>query len=821
MSEINANIVVEPYDLTVTTNNNQINVTPTALNLNVFTNDSSPGGFPGDLQYNANGLLGGIPTANYTAGNLRLGNSSNVKLTGGANAYFLQTDGTGNLTWAPGTANITGNGASAGANNQIQLTNGAGNFKAAPGFSLDTASNLFSAPGNALIAGNVTANYYFGNGAFLTGVDATQISNGNSNIVVYANANIEVSSNGTPNVLSINDNALTFIGNISGNYILGNGAFLTGIDPSQISNANTNVKVYANRITFSENGNANVVTIGSNQQMTVTSMNVNSLANFLGAVGFSSPVSITNNLTVSGNTILSTIRNSVPITVQTPSITFNGYPNTSAPCNITTTGNVTGNIFTGNGSQLTAITGANVTGQVGNALVSGTVYINAQPNITSVGILTSLNVSANITAANITANTGIFTGNGAGLTNIPSGNISGQVANALVAGTVYTNAQPNITSVGNLVNLSLEPNADITLSGIGATISGANLIAGNLIAGTLTTPAQPNITSVGILTNLTVTGNLTAGNGNLGNLVSANFFQGDGTLLTNVSPNVANTNANSNIILYPVLASNTGINQLEIDNVGNILSYNPRSGLLTTRDINAQSISFGTQSISLNPPGDPRISFAANGGFPLTLRSNSVDVNGTLNVFANLNCTVNSNSSINSIRVNASNNITAPQIISNIAIGTPPLVVTSTTLVANLNVANADFASVANKANITNTNSNTITTLYPVLTTGTGNAQLEIDNTFNVLGYEPFSGELTVNKISTTFVNQGSSRINLDNNGVYINAAGTTNAFVISNSTAICQSTKAASAAVNTTISHKIPIVLNGVTYYICLTTSV
>ena len=56
--------------------------------------------------------------------------------------------------------------------------------------------------------------------------------------------------------------------------------------------------------------------------------------------------------------------------------------------------------------------------------------------------------------------TGIFTasyvaGNGNGLSNIQGANVSGQVGNALVAGTVYTNAQPNITSVGPLTGLTI------------------------------------------------------------------------------------------------------------------------------------------------------------------------------------------------------------------------------------------------------------------------------------------------------------------------------------------------------------------------------
>ena len=62
----------------------------------------------------------------------------------------------------------------------------------------------------------------------------------------------------------------------------------------------------------------------------------------------------------------------------------------------------TANFFSGNGSLLTQITGGNVTGQVGNALVAGTVTTNAQPNITSTGTLTGLTVSNSTGTVNFT-----------------------------------------------------------------------------------------------------------------------------------------------------------------------------------------------------------------------------------------------------------------------------------------------------------------------------------------------------------------------------------------------------------------------------------
>ena len=90
--------------------------------------------------------------------------------------------------------------------------------------------------------------------------------------------------------------------------------------------------------------------------------------------------------------------------------------------------------------------------------IVGTLTTATQTNITSVGTLTSISVSGNsnignigtgiITATgNITAN--YFIGNGSQLTGITS----------TTAGTVTTNAQPNITSTGTLSSLS-----DINLS---------------------------------------------------------------------------------------------------------------------------------------------------------------------------------------------------------------------------------------------------------------------------------------------------------------------------------------------------------------------
>ena len=59
-----------------------------------------------------------------------------------------------------------------------------------------------------------------------------------------------------------------------------------------------------------------------------------------------------------------------------------------------------------NGVGLTSLTGANVTGTVQNAMFANTVVLANQPNITSLGTLTSLAVTGNITAGNVSVSGG-------------------------------------------------------------------------------------------------------------------------------------------------------------------------------------------------------------------------------------------------------------------------------------------------------------------------------------------------------------------------------------------------------------------------------
>jgi hypothetical protein len=141
------------------------------------------------------------------------------------------------------------------------------------------------------------------------------------------------------------------------------GANVTGYVPNaNIANiaysvAIANVTGIGNIATINKDGNASNILYGNGvfaAPTAVTSYANSNVATFLGSYG-SNTISTTGNITA-GNANLGNL--------------------------------IIANYHSGNGSLLTSLTGANVTGQVGNALVAGTVYTNAQPNITSVGTLT-------------------------------------------------------------------------------------------------------------------------------------------------------------------------------------------------------------------------------------------------------------------------------------------------------------------------------------------------------------------------------------------------------------------------------------------------
>lgn len=164
-----------------------------------------PGGNTTELQFNNAGTFGGISTVKYSAGNLLLGAVSNVKVTGGTNGLFLQTDGTGNLAWAetPGGSNSA---TVAGSNTQVQY-NIAGGFSASPYFTYDPSSNTLAAINSTF------TNISVSNNATITGT--ARIQQGAEKATVSATA-----LSGTVNWDVLNGAVNYYTSNISGNITL-------------------------------------------------------------------------------------------------------------------------------------------------------------------------------------------------------------------------------------------------------------------------------------------------------------------------------------------------------------------------------------------------------------------------------------------------------------------------------------------------------------------------------------------------------------------------------------------------------------------------
>ena len=431
-------------------------------------------------------------SGNVTAGNANLGNlvtanffSGNGSLLTGITSATVTTNAQPNIT-SVGTLTgltVTGNSTI----NNVSLT-----------------GNIIPSVTNTYSLGNATHYFkdaYIGPGSlYVNGKRVLEEVSGTINFTTDINQNLKITTSGAGDILF--DPTGTGVISIKGPLQIEAGTNITSSDGNSIHLANP----------------LSVDSITTHLANTDLSLS----ANGTGTIKLNDDVTVSGNLTVSGTT---TYINTETVQIYDNIIDLNSNFTTGSPTEnagirvlrgdnaavslrwnettdkwqyttdgsayddivgttslgVTSLGNsATANYFTGNGSLLTSITGGNITGQVGNALIAGTVYTNAQPNITSVGTLTSLDVTGNITGGNANLGNAVvsnfFVGSGAFLTSVT----------AVTAGTVTTNAQPNITSVGLLTSLvvgnatanSTFGNGNITASG-NISFTGANVSLGD------------------------------------------------------------------------------------------------------------------------------------------------------------------------------------------------------------------------------------------------------------------------------------------------------------------------------------------------------
>jgi|694.fasta_scaffold01024_13 hypothetical protein len=400
--------------------------------------------------------------------------------------YFNVKQGitTGNILLDATTGNITANNANLGNALTANFFIGAGN-----NLSNIAGANVSGQVGNALVAGTVYTNAQpnITSVGTLTSLTVTgNLSGGNISTAGEANLGTLVVT-GTSNLGNVGN--VTITGGVNGYYLQTNGSGALVWAPisagSGIANGTSNVNIPA------VNGNVNITAAG-NTTLVVTGTGANVSGNF----------DVTGNLTA-GNITTAGSAGNITGANNISANTFTSIITTgTAPFVVTSTTQVA-NLNVATAGLAVAVTGA------------------AQANITSVGTLTGLDVNGNITAANITANTGIFTGNGAGLTNIAGANVTGTVGNATFAVTVTGNAQGNITSLGTLTSL---------------------LVSGNANVGNLTTPGVLSVTGNANVGNLGTAVLIATGTGSFGGNVSMNSFNITG-LATPVNDTDATTKA--------------------------------------------------------------------------------------------------------------------------------------------------------------------------------------------------------------------------------------------------------------------------------------
>jgi len=239
------------------------------------------------------------------------------------------------------------------------------------------------------------------------------------------------------------------------------------------------------------------------------------------------------------------------------------YGNVTVDTFVTATGNVTGNYFIGNGSQLTGIAAsygnANV---VANLAALGSNPISTTGNITAGNILgganvnatthtgTTVSVSGNITGGNILGGANVNATTHTGTTASLSGNVTG--GNILTGGL--------ISSTGNITGGNILGGANVnatTHTGTTVSVSG-NITGGNLIiSGSISDSAQLDITTTSANANIVFTPN---GTGNVntganvsvtGNITGGNILGGanvNATTLTGTTVSVSGNITGGNIL---------------------------------------------------------------------------------------------------------------------------------------------------------------------------------------------------------------------------------------------------------------------------------
>jgi hypothetical protein len=586
VGETPANIILANGDITTT------NITTTGVsNLNAVGNVKISGGSSG--QAIVTDGAGNLSFATIDFDTLANGNSniflyanSNIAFSMAGNSNVVIFTGTGaNIN---GYANITGNA---------------------------TVGNIGTA--QLLATANVTApqlisNTTTGTAPFVVS-STTLVSNLNADLLDGFNSAVA----NTANTVAVRNAD----GNLSANYFVGNGAFLTGIDTSLIANGNSNVSVAANgNVTVSVAGNAGVAVFtgtGVNVAGTLNATGNVSGGNLTtgGAVAATGNVS-GGNLTTTGNVSggnLTTTGNVEAGGVLTDNLYYaNGTAwDFAIPAGSNTQIQYNDGAGGFGASANFAFDGATNELDLNGNLILGATGTNQLVNNSN----TSLDVRGGYGNAT-NANLRLIAGDGANTLNWSAirlqGNLSGN--SAIIHESVQTYWRQPTEAANAVIIDTVAVNSTSTSTGAlqvggGAGITGNVNIGGALaVTGNIANANNISATNTVFANAANIAANLTAGNANLGNLAIANFVQ-TGELL----------NGNSNIRIAAngnVTVSSTGnANVVVVSGAGaNVVGYVQANGAGTFGSLVSPSLTSNSGALTLTAAaGDENIVLVPTG----------------------------------------------------------------------------------------------------------------------------------------------------------------------------------------------------------------
>ena len=444
---------------------------------------------------------------------------------------FADYDGS-SVIWAQVTqvGNVNLTSISSGTSN-VRLADVNGNAAISVGGASNVA--VFTTTGQLVTGaitatGNITGNYFLGNGSLLSGLPETY---SNANVAAYLLTNTGNIAAGNVLVTS----AVSATGNVTGGNILSAGMISTSgnLMSQGFISASGNIETAGYFVgTFVGNVTGNFVIPGANTQVVFnTNGNADATAGMtfdtngpnlftvLGTISsqgnvVAGNITTANLVTATGNVTGGNLRTAGVITA-TGNVTGGNIIATANVTggNITTAGLITatGNVTGGNIRTAGAVTATgNVSG--GNILVANDVQAGGNVSATS-HTGTTVSVSGNITGSNLrTAGVITATGNVTGNYFIGNGSqLSGIDTTQIQNG----NSNVTIVSSGSNVVVNVRGVSPVAIfANTGAYIEGLTSVTGNVIAGNISATAHTGTT-------VSVTGNVTGGNIQTAGLITA------------------------------------------------------------------------------------------------------------------------------------------------------------------------------------------------------------------------------------------------------------------------------------------------------------